>query len=219
MKQVSLIILLIFSFTYPVCSQKAKDIDGNIYHTAKIGAQIWLTENLSTTKLNDGTPIQLVINAKTWQTTTRPSYCWYGNDQAQYGKPNGALYNWYTVNTGKLCPVDYHVPTDDEWDILVEYLGGKAKAGAKLKVVGDSLWNNHSIHDHNKSIGFNAFPSGYRDMNGPFGYMGGNCFWWSASLGKADGHAWDRNLYGYSPGVYRYESQFRFGFSVRCLKD
>ena len=224
MKQTGLIFLLIFNFICAVSAQKNKngvvsDIDGNTYHTVKIGAQIWMTENLSTTKLNNGTEIHLVTDSKMWQETNLPSYCWYGNDQAKYGKPNGALYNWYTVNTGKLCPLGFHVPNDAEWETLVDYLGGSHIAGAKMKIAHDSLWNSHSTNGNVKPVGFNAFPSGYRNMNGPFGYMGGNCFWWSTTLGKLEEHAWDRNLYGYSAGVYRYASQFSFGFSVRCLKD
>ena len=95
-----------------------KDTDGNVYHTVTIGTQVWMKENLKTTKYNDGTPIPLVAESKAWGNLSTPAYCWF---KTKYG----ALYNWYTVNTGKLCPLGWHVPTDAEWTKLITYLGGR----------------------------------------------------------------------------------------------
>ncbi len=77
------------------------DIDGNAYNTVTIGNQVWMAENLKTTTYNDGTPIPLVIDGATWGALTTPAYCWYNNDEATNKELYGALYNWYTVNTGK----------------------------------------------------------------------------------------------------------------------
>ena len=99
------------------------DIEGNTYKTVKIGNQIWMAENLKTTKFNDGTAIPLVIKQKDWNNLTTAGYCWYKNDSSMYSRIYGALYNWYAVNTGKLCPVGWNVPTEAAWISLLEYLG------------------------------------------------------------------------------------------------
>src|SRR5665647_1584626 len=92
-------------------AQTVKDIDGNVYHTVKIGTQVWMVENLKTTKYNDGTSIPNIIDGTTWSNLTTPGFCFYNNDAANKNI-YGALYNWYTVNTGKLAPTGWHVSTD-----------------------------------------------------------------------------------------------------------
>ena len=99
------------------------DIEGNIYKTIQIGTQEWMAENLKTTKYNDNTEIPLITENSNWGSTTTPGYCWVNNDRTTYKNIYGALYNWYTVNTGKLCPTGWHVSTDAEWTTLVNYLG------------------------------------------------------------------------------------------------
>jgi hypothetical protein len=97
---------------------RINDIEGNTYHSVEIGNQVWMVENLKTTKYNDGTSIPLVNNGLTWKSLTTPAYCRYNNDAINNKVTYGALYNWYTVNTGKLCPKSWHVPTDSEWKLL-----------------------------------------------------------------------------------------------------
>ncbi len=93
-------------------SSEIKDKDGNIYTSVTIGTQVWLKENLHTTKYNDGNDIPLGnLNSD----PSTPRYWWYNDDQATYGDIYGALYNWYAVNTGKLCPTGWHVPSHSEW--------------------------------------------------------------------------------------------------------
>jgi len=108
------------------------DIDGNYYTTVTIGTQVWMVENLKTTKYNDGTGIPLVTDNTVWCNLSTPGYCWYNNDETTYKNPYGALYNWHTVHTGKLCPSGWHVPTDSEWITLTSYFGGMNTAD-KLK--------------------------------------------------------------------------------------
>jgi hypothetical protein len=105
-------------------SNLVKDIDGNVYDTVTVGTQTWMVENLKTTRYNDGTAIPLVTKSVAWETLSTPGYCWYNNDESTYKAPYGALYNWYTVNTGKLCPTGWHVPGDSEWIVLIDFLGG-----------------------------------------------------------------------------------------------
>lgn len=107
-----LVILLIFQSNLFSQSESVTDIEGNIYKTVKIGNQIWMAENLRTTKLNDGTQISNVIDKYLWSKTESPAFCWENNDLRKRITVNGALYNWYTVETSKLCPVGWHVPSD-----------------------------------------------------------------------------------------------------------
>ena len=109
------------------------DYDGNTYNTIQIGTQTWMKENLMTTKYNDGTKIPLVTDQSSWYLLPTDAYCYYNFDYANNGSKYGAFYNWYAVNTGKLCPKNWHVPSDSEWVTLIYFLGGVSVAGGKLK--------------------------------------------------------------------------------------
>ena len=112
--------------------QAVKDADGNVYPAI---------ENLKTTKYNDGTAIPLVKDEKAWKALKKSAYCWYNNNIANKDV-YGALYNWYTVNTKKLCPKGWHVPTDADWTILTTFIGDPISAGDKLKESGQDHWKN-----------------------------------------------------------------------------
>ena len=192
------------------------DNDGNIFSTVTIGTQVWMTENLKTTKYNDGTSIPLVTEGAKWAALLTPGYCWYNNDAAN--KNNyGALYNWYTVNTGKLCPTGWHVPSDAEWTILTTYLGGESVAGGKLKETGTSHWLSPNTGATNESI-FSALPGGYRFVFGSFYFIGEYGHWWS-STGYSTDRAWYQLMYYNYSKVTRVNLDKRYGFSVRCLKN
>ncbi len=192
------------------------DIDGNIYNKITIGAQVWMVENLKVTKYNDGTAIQLVTNGTAWENPT-PGYCWYDNDESTYKNPYGALYNWYTVNTGKLCPTGWHMPTDAEWDILINYLGGDSIAGCKMKETGTTHWNSPNTGANNES-GFTGLPGGYRNSSGNFSYMDYNAYFWSSTMRNSNS-AWGRKLNYASEDVIHHYDTKGCGFSIRCLKD
>ena len=123
---------IVINFNPDLTYDSIYDSEGNKYRTVQIGTQTWMAENLRSTKLNDGTDIPFVPDVTLWSSLTTPGYCWFNNDSVGYG----ALYNWYTANTGKLCPEGWHVPGDEEWTILTDYLGGKSVAGGKLKEAG-----------------------------------------------------------------------------------
>jgi len=110
-----------------------RDIDGNEYRTVVIGRQEWMVGNLRTTRLNDGTAIPEVKDPVAWSRQLAPALGWYGNNAGAHKSGYGALYNWYAVGSGKLCPKGWRVPTDADWQIMVDYLGGKTVAGGKLK--------------------------------------------------------------------------------------
>ena len=194
-----------------------KDIDGNVYTDAMIGTQVWMRENLKTTKYNDGTTIPLVTDKTAWANLSTPGYCWYNNDATTYKTIYGALYNWYTVNTGKLCPTGWHVPTKDEWAILATYLGGESVAGGKLKETGTSHWLSPNTGANNTS-GFTALPGGYRYTAGEFDFVGMNGFWWSVNESTTD-WAYDRELDNDNSYYWFFNDPKKAGFSVRCIKD
>lgn len=151
-------------------TSQTTDIDGNTYYTQTIGSQEWMTENLKTTKLNNGTTIPLVTGDSQWGALTTSGYCWY-NNSSNYKKNYGALYNWYTVNSGKLCPAGWHVATYEEWKTLINYLGGQEVAGGKMKETGTLHWTSTTTGIDNSS-GFSALPGGCRGNNGIFYQIG-----------------------------------------------
>ena len=193
------------------------DIDGNIYNTVTIGTQVWMVENLKTTKYNDGTGIPLVTNTIEWSNLTTPGYCWYNNDEASYKNTYGALYNWYTVNTGKLCPTGWHVPTNAEWTTLTDYLGGAGVAGGKLKEAGTTHWNSPNTGATNES-GFTALPGGRRYTTGLFYFFGETGCWWSSTKAYTS-DAYSRKMYYNDNDVLTYDDYWNHGFSVRCVRD
>ena len=189
------------------------DYEGNTYQTIEIGTQTWMAENLKAVKYNDGTDIPFVVEVSAWAVLSTPGYCWYNNDSVSYG----ALYNWHTVKTGKLCPTGWHVPTDNEWTILTDYLGGKSVSGGKLKETGTTHWLSPNTGATNES-GFTALPVGYRDYSGGFNSIRNYGFWWTSTEGATSGAYYRDMYYGY---VYtdRSSSNEKSGASVRCLKD
>jgi uncharacterized protein (TIGR02145 family) len=211
------------SFTTPADLSGAEgtvtDIEGNSYKTISIGTQVWMTENLKTTRYNDGSTIPLVADPAIWSNLTTPSYCWYNNEEAAYKNLYGALYNWYAVNTGKLCPIGWHVPSEDEWIIIESYLGGVEVAGKKLKEAGFVHWKlTQGSKTATNESGFTSLPSGMRWELGDFNNIEKYNFFWSSTP------------CGLTGARYRLQSVYddensdgctsdKRGGSVRCVKD
>jgi uncharacterized protein (TIGR02145 family) len=211
------------------------DVEGNFYNGVKIGNQIWMKENLRTTKYNDGSDIPLVTNPIEWSNLTTPGYCWYNNDQAIYEIPFGALYNWYTVNTDKLCPDGWHIPSDTEWLTMENYLiingfnydgsitGNKiAKSLAAnttwLSSINEGAVGNTDYPTYRNKSRFTAYASGYRLYSGAFEGLESHSVWWSATEYDAT-HAWYHSLYKDYIYIDRNSYIKVDGFSIRCLKD
>lgn len=214
--QVSALLMFCLGYT-TLQAQTVKDIEGNVYKTVIIGTQTWMAENLKTTKFNDGTLIPLVLIYDEWQALSTPGYSWYENN-ATSKNSYGALYNWYTVNTGKLCPTGWHVPADAEWTTLTNYFGTEDIAGGKLKETGTTHWESPNEGATNEG-GFTALPGGNRGFNGAFGDQGGFGYWWSSTWSNTT-EAWYRYL-GY-PGSWVRRLGFgnkKSGYSVRCVMD
>lgn len=219
-KYIIILIGTIFFLGLMSCQTNSlKDIDGNVYKTVTIGTQVWMAENLRTTKYNDGTPI---LNITGNSELSEPSYYWYDNDATTNKETYGALYNWYVVNAandgGKnVCPTGWHIPTVAEWTTLITYLGGESVAGGKLKETGTIHWNSPNAGATNES-GFTALPSGNHLSDGKCYDIGRHGYWWSSALDTAAGD-YIRHMYCGSKDVVTFSGNKKAGFSVRCLKD
>lgn len=206
------------------------DIDGNVYNTVIIGTQTWMIENLRTTKLNDGTTIANVTNNSSWAAMSSAAYCWYNNNTS-YKTTFGALYNWHVVNTGKLAPAGWHVPSDSEWTTLENYVTANLSTNSsvtkalasntnwKISTSAGAIGNDLNM---NNSSGFSALPSGSRynvgTFSGLFSYIDEGSLWWSSTAASA-GKAWFRLLYTDFSGVGRNSGFIEYGYSVRCVKN
>jgi len=193
------------------------DIDGNVYNTITIGTQVWMAENLKTTKYRDGTTIPNVTDNTAWSNLTTGAYCDNSNlssNSDTYGK----LYNWYAVaDVHNICPTGWHMPTDAEWSVLTTYLGGESVAGGKLKETGTTHWESPNTGATNET-GFTALPGGYRYDNGSFYNVGNYGLWWSSTESNIS-NAWFRDAYYLYNNVNRLNISKKDGFSVRCVKD
>lgn len=193
-----------------------KDQDGNSYKIVKIGNQTWMSENLKTTKYNDGVPIPLVTEKNKWSLLSTPAYCWYNNDSLNMNL-YGALYNGFAVNIDKLCPAGWHVSTVAEWAALIDQSGGKSVAGGKLKASGTTTWKNPNTGATNES-GFTALPRGTRYNNGLFFTIKTDGYWWTSSkVNSLNGWYWSINHQSVITSVNY--GDLTNGFSVRCVMD
>lgn len=198
------------------------DIEGNIYKTIQIGTQTWMAENLITTRLSDGTSIPNITEDQVWTTLATPGYCWY-NNETNYTKGYGALYNWYAVNTGKLCPTGWHVPSDNEWTVFVDFLGDMDLANPKIRETGTTHWQSFTSDATNIS-GFTALPGGCRFWDGQFNGFGIMMYFWSStnyfqSGGLSLDWSYRNDGISLSYGSGRGNSGYNDGLSVRCVKD
>jgi uncharacterized protein (TIGR02145 family) len=199
------------------------DQEGNVYKTIVIGTQEWMAENLNTSIYRNGDVIPTGLSNADWENTTNGAWAYYVND-ASYACPYGKLYNWHAcVDARQLCPVGWHVPTDAEWTVLTDFLGGEGIAGGKMKTTGTievatGLWYSPNQSATNSS-GFSGAPGGYRDYYvGDYFSIGYDGYWWSSSEG-ASNYAWFRLLDYDNVNAYRFNNFKHFGFSVRCLRD
>ena len=201
----------------PVC-EGVEDTDGNCYETIQIGDQLWMAENLKVTHYNNGEEIPNITNNGDWSGLSTGAYGDYDNNPTN-SETYGRLYNWFAVDDDRgVCPEGWHVPSDNEYTVLTDYLGGESVAGGKMKEAGLEYWNSPNAGATNES-GFTGLPAGYRFYNnGTYGNMGDLGYFWSSSESSSN-YAWFRLLHYNSSLVYRYSNNRRDGISVRCLED
>jgi len=212
------------NFNFVPCT----DIENNNYSVVAIETQIWMGENLKTTKYNDGTDIPNVTDPDIWDSLKIGAYCDWGNNPS-YSVISGRMYNWYAVdnteatrvasNGGKnVCPTGWHVPTEADWKILSDYVGGSSVGGGKLKETGFTHWASPNTGATNET-GFTAIPSGVRETAGMFMDITDLIILWSSSeYDPLNGQA--RRMVSNKPYVSKdfFFSKY-YGYSVRCIKD
>jgi uncharacterized protein (TIGR02145 family) len=196
------------------------DVDGNGYNTITIGTQVWMIENLKTTKYSNGdlivttTPATLDI-----RTEITPKYQWAYDGNENNVATYGRLYTWYAVTDSRnVCPTGWHVPSYDEWLTLNITAGGGDVGGGNLKETGTDHWISPNTGATN-GTGFTALPSGFRYNDGTFYWIGYHSYWWSATEYNST-IAWE-------PFIINSDSYLGFcfsdvkesGCSVRCIKD
>jgi len=209
---------------------------GQHYSTIVLGnGQEWMAENLRTTQYNDGTMITEVSDPEKWAVNYNtgaalPMMCWYDNERDSFtANKFGALYNWYAISPGNngnknVCPDGWHVPTDEEWTVLINFLDPEAdggnnmnRAGAKMKTEGTQYWRSPNTAASNSS-GFSGLPGGSRGHLGSYIFIENDGRWWS-STEDGSGYAWYRYLGYDQSSVNRYSNNKMSGFSVRCVRD
>lgn len=235
----SIFIVLTNSCTIEDSNSTVVDIEGNVYHTIKIGSQTWMVENLRTTKYNDGSQIPSASNLNDWNWGYSPKYCWYYNDST-IESDYGVFYNWYVVQTGKLAPIGWHVPSDEEWFELENFLiangynydDSHTDIGIAKSLSSKTGWPlssttkgsiSNDVTKNNKS-GFNAKPGGCIDKY-PFdsfvtkiGY-GSYCCIWTSTAWDNYGLSWARTLDTGSTNLGKFRFSKNSGLKVRCIKD
>lgn len=218
----------------PPSEENVSDADGNVYHTVQIGNQIWTVEDLRTTKYNDGSAILNISDDQTWDTTSDAAYCSYKNQTDNESIITyGLLYNWYAVNTGKLAPEGWHVPSINDWNTLINYLNtngynwdGSMTGEKSAKALASSnYWRSsanpgaigNDLSANNKS-GFTAQPVGSRYVNGVFGNRGLMGHWWSSSTAPAS-YVYSIFLSYELEGIRIHNQQKNKGFAVRLIRN
>jgi uncharacterized protein (TIGR02145 family) len=244
MKIIPFVMVLFFTGLIRVQSQTVTDIDGNVYNTVTIGTQVWMKENLKTTKYNDGTSIPNITDNTAWKALTTGAYSDYGNTPAN-STTYGRMYNWYAVdnnaatkdasNGGKnVCLTDWHVPSDEEWATLENYLitnghnWDGTTTGNKIakSMASTSGWAGYGTpgtvgnnQASNNSSGFTALPGGYRYSDGSYYNVGYNAYWWSSTARPSTMSACSRDISYYFSDIFRDFNAMQNGYSVRCVRD
>jgi uncharacterized protein (TIGR02145 family) len=193
------------------------DIDGNVYETVSIGNQLWMAENLRTTRFNDGSEIKLVTKSQEWYYSSDPAFAWYNNDSSLFKVPYGALYNGYTALNDKICPDGWHVPGAEELMELVSFLGDSLTAGGKLKAEGTSQWHSPNTGASNSSK-FSALPSGMRYFEGTFSSLSYFTAYWTSDETDSSSIKYMSLSYLDSKTTFNKKSGNN-GFSIRCVMD
>ena len=223
MKRYSLLIIVLLAVTCFSCRKEKTpgktwavyDRDGNGYDTVKIGTQFWLKQNLNTSHYKNGDPIPEITSQSLWDGLTTGAWCWYNNDSATYAATYGKLYNWYAVNDPRgLAPEGWHIPSESEWLLLRNTLGGPVVAGGFLKEAGTVHWLSPNT-DATNSSRFTGLPGGYR--LGGFGALGTGFFFWISTTPPAI-----RNtaiFYNMAQASLSNSYTKADGYSVRCIKN
>jgi uncharacterized protein (TIGR02145 family) len=204
----SLFILFLYGFLQPFIFL-AQDV--------RIGDQVWMSKNLDVSTFRNGEVILQANDTVQWNHAGEnklPAWCYFNFNVAN-GKIYGKLYNFYAVRDRRgLAPKGYHIPTEDEWTNLIDFLGGEDFAGLKLKNI--SGWNNNGNGDNSSRL--SCLPGGRCINSGNFILIGYGGYWWSSTESGSNG-AWSPGLFYDTTEVFSCITNKSGGFSVRCVKD
>lgn len=194
----------------------AFDTEEQMYFFRKIGEQYWLIEYLNSSRLNDGTVIELVQDSILWSMTSSPAFCYYPNGKLE-NNSRGNLYNWATVSTEKLCPLNWHVPTNSDWQKLADFAGGNEIAGGKLKTTGVDQWMEPNTGASDE-YGFSMIPKSFRSENGEFFGLHKTVAFWSAdSFDENNAYIWFVTYN--SAYLAKDKGDKKSGLNVICVRD
>lgn len=192
-----------------------KDQDNNVYRTIKIGDQEWMVENLRTTRYRNGDSLTEITDNQGWSAINFGAYCYYKNNQfnnCSYGK----LYNWYAISDSRnIAPEGWHVPTEDDWQVLENYL--RTNQASQLKTKGTDYWLTPNTNANNNT-GFSALPGGNRTDDGYFSLMTYSGLWWTSTK-YDDKSALVRFMMFNNESIKRCANTYKTGLSIRCVKD
>ena len=199
-------------------SESVIDVDGNMYNTVTIGTQVWMTENLRTTKYRNGSSLTNITQVSQWGALTTGAYCSFSNSTTT--QMYGRFYNWYAVNDSRnIAPAGWHVPTYNEWLTLWYYLGGDSLVGGQLKETGTSHWYYPNSGATN-GWGFNALPAGFIKEDGNFYGFGYYTLWWTVTENASNSLNAECQEIDYNhPGLYDNNLPKNWGLSIRCVRD
>ncbi len=200
-------------------SNTVTDIDGNIYHTVTIGTQVWMIENLKVTRYQNGDTIIHASDSASWENLgLTGGFCYYDNDTT-LANTYGNLYNWFAVHDRRgVAPEGWRVPTDADWTVLTDYLGGLEIAGGKLKENGTSHWQSPNSGATNET-GFRALPGGYRKS--VFEGLGSVGYWWTSTptTQNLPTRSFSRSMAYNDSFVSRFSNFHEQAMSIRCIKN
>ncbi|MBK6346518.1 MAG: fibrobacter succinogenes major paralogous domain-containing protein [Bacteroidales bacterium] len=205
-----------FTLWINIPGPNATDIDGNNYTSVRIGSQVWMVENLKTTKYRNGEPILNITNSTEWNRAGTGGFCYYDNNIANKNT-YGCLYNWNAVaDSCIIAPEGWHVATFSEWQTMIDFLGGIDSIANKIKETGNDHWLYQNQNSTNES-GLTALPAGYRNYTGDFYFINrGMFFWTSTEEGNSAGSCFGHN--GNDITVLSGQGKIS-GNSIRCIKD
>ena len=230
---ISVFMLVLMILSSYVHAQTVVDNEGNVYHTIKIGEQIWMKENLKVTHYNNGDTINEIKDSVDWVNQSAGAWCYFNNDPKN-GEDYGLLYNGFSVTDSRgIAPQGWHIPGDDEWKLLEIYLGMPkstvdlsdwrgSNEGAMLKETDTLHWKWPTGNAASNSTGFTALGNGWRNHFNPPGYtsfvnLNATGQWWSSTLDNSE--LWIRNLCVYHTDIYRTHYPEQHGCAIRCIKN
>jgi len=200
---------------FSTLSKPVQDIDGNVYSTVVIGKQVWMAENLRTSSYKNGNKIFFAKDESAWYSSEVGTYC-YQCHEPEYDAVFGKLYNKYIAKSQDVCPTGWHLPSSQEWNQMLDYLGGENVAGGKMKKVATDLWLYTSDNATNSS-GFSGLPGGhYVSVGSNTGCNVSNMtysgYWWSSNNQVFE-------LNGSRDNVRITTALPTYGYSIRCVRD